>query len=65
MRIRVNGEWLELEARTVADVLEYFQLAGEKVAVELDGNVVERGDWGETALRDGAVLEIVQFVSGG
>lgn len=65
MRLRVNGNWVDLEVRTVAEVLEHFSLLGEKVAVELDGNVVDRTEWDKAEVRDGAVLEIVQFVSGG
>jgi len=65
MRIRVNGNWMELDAETVAAVLEHFSLTDKKVAVELDGVVVDRKNWADTAVRDGAVLEIVQFVSGG
>lgn len=65
MRIRVNGNWLDLEIGTVAEVLEHFSLLGEKVAVELDGNAIARNAWEQAEVRDGAVLEIVQFVSGG
>lgn len=65
MRIRVNGNWLDLEVGTVEEVLEHFSLTGQKVAVELDGNAIARNDWGRVEVRDGAVLEIVQFVSGG
>jgi thiamine biosynthesis protein ThiS len=56
---------MELDAETVAAVLEHFSLTDKKVAVELDGVVVDRKNWADTAVRDGAVLEIVQFVSGG
>jgi thiamine biosynthesis protein ThiS len=35
------------------------------VAVELDRKIVKRAEWDETMLRDGAQLEIVQFVGGG
>lgn len=65
MRIKVNGNWMDVEVGTVAELLEHFSLQGEKVAVELDGNVVARSAWEKAEIRDGAVLEIVQFVSGG
>jgi sulfur carrier protein len=65
MRIRVNGEWAQLEARTIADVLRHYGLEHKKVVVEADGTIVERARWGSTAVTDGMILEIVHFVGGG
>lgn len=65
LRIRVNGEWQELEVRTVADVLRRYGLEDKKVAVEANGTVIERPLWEATPAEDGMVLEIVHFVGGG
>ena len=46
-------------------LLEELALAGRRVAVELNGAIVPRSAWGETALREGDTLEIVHAIGGG
>jgi sulfur carrier protein len=68
MLITVNGERRELPAgATVASVVELFSAApeGRGVAVAVGGEVVPRGAWSQTALRDGAQIEVVAAVQGG
>ncbi len=35
------------------------------VAVELDGQIIPKGDYENTIVNDGAVIEVVRFVGGG
>ena len=66
MQVVVNGEYREINAgETVSGLLKSLELEPERVAVELDRKIVKRARWEETLLRDGAQLEIVQFVGGG
>jgi thiamine biosynthesis protein ThiS len=65
MRIRVNGEFVELEASTIADVLRHYRLEHTKVVVEVNGAIVGQESLAATAVEDGMVLEIVHFVAGG
>jgi thiamine biosynthesis protein ThiS len=66
VQVVVNGEQREINAgETVSGLLKSLELEPERVAVELDRKIVRRAHWGETLLRDGAQLEIVQFVGGG
>jgi thiamine biosynthesis protein ThiS len=66
VQVIVNGESREIAAEaTVSSLLKSLQLEPERVAVELDRRIVKRAQWDETLLRDGAQLEIVQFVGGG
>ena len=66
MKLRVNDQERELpEGTTVALLLERLALAAERVAVERNGAIVPRGDYGEARLAEGDSLEIVQFVGGG
>lgn len=65
MRCTINGEAVELEACTVADLLIARGLAGKRVAVECNGAIVPRSRHGETWLAAGDVLEIVVAVGGG
>jgi len=64
--LSVNGAEHRLEAETsVAGLLATLELAGKRVAVERNGEIVPRSQYGQTALADGDQLEIVVAVGGG
>ncbi len=64
--LTINGEARSLAApATVASLLEAMNLAGKRVAVERNGDIVPRGLHAATELADGARLEIVVAVGGG
>ena len=64
--LTINGEARALAApATVASLLEAMSLAGKRVAVERNGDIVPRGLHAATALADGDRLEIVVAVGGG
>ena len=63
--VKVNGEELAVAGLSVSELLERLGYAGGRVAVELNGDIVRRGDYGATVLRDGDVVEVVSFVGGG
>ena len=66
MRVELNGEPKELdEGATLSTLIEQLSLAPERVAVELNRDVVRRADWPATQLSDGDRVEIVHFVGGG
>ena len=66
MRILLNGDPHELPGRlTVAALLERLAIDPRLVAVELNRVVVKRERYGDTAIDDGAEVEIVAFVGGG
>ena len=66
MRICVNGSTKTYEAPLlVAELLRRMDLAGRKVAVERNGEIVPRGAHASTLLADGDRLEIVAAVGGG
>ena len=47
------------------DLIADLDLIGDRVAVELNGNIVPRTEWASTGLANGDRLEIVHFVGGG
>ena len=49
----------------VSELLAHMALAGKKIAVERNGEIVPRGAHGATLLADGDRLEIVVAVGGG
>ena len=68
MRIELNGEARELAgAPTLADAVRASGVDGEArgVAVALDGEVVPRGEWEATALREGQSVEVLAAIQGG
>ena len=66
MRIKLNGEPKELgEATTLAGLVEELSLVPERLAVELNGEVVRRADWPSVVLSEGDRVEVVHFVGGG
>ena len=66
MEITVNGESLALaEALTVATLLEARGLAGKRLAVERNGEIVPKSRHADTLLAGGDRIEIVVAVGGG
>ena len=66
MNITVNGELKELEKPINLDrLLELFSLPSQRIAVELNREVVRRKDWENVIVKDDDRIEIVHFVGGG
>ena len=66
MNITVNGEKKELESPVSLDrLLELFSLPSQRIAVELNREVVRRKDWPDTIINESDRIEIVHFVGGG
>jgi thiamine biosynthesis protein ThiS len=66
MQLVINGEVTEVPAAiSLAGLVEHLQLQGDRVAVELNRQIVRRDYWASTPLRDKDRLEIVHFVGGG
>ncbi len=67
MRLIVNGEEKEFAGGqlTLAALVEQLGMKGDRVAIELNRNIVSRDRWSDTSLHDGDRLEVVHFVGGG
>lgn len=64
--ILLNGEKREIPAEIKLNrLLDLFSLPKQRVAIELNGDVVSRVDWPTTALGEGDKIEVVHFVGGG
>ena len=50
---------------TLAALIESLGMKSDRVAVELNLDIVPRDRWTDTTLKDGDRLEIVHFVGGG
>lgn len=67
MTLTLNGSprKFESDTPTVATLLEALGLGGKPVVVELDREPVFPADYSNTAVKDGANVEIVTIAAGG
>ncbi len=66
MRIQVNGEGREVDDdSSLARLIDGLNLKAERLAVELNQQVVRSVDWETTQLHADDRVEIVHFVGGG
>ncbi len=66
MELIVNGEPKMLpEPLSVAALLGELGIAGHRIALELNGEILPRSEFGQTMLSSGDTLEIVQAIGGG
>jgi sulfur carrier protein len=66
IQVIVNGAAQRLEAQIdVASLLKKLDMAGKKVAVERNGEIVPKSAHAQTLIGDGDRLEIVVAVGGG
>jgi sulfur carrier protein len=67
MNIRVNGQDEPLDVATLAALLEekMVDTSQRGIAVALNGAIVPRAAWPQTALRPGDSIEIVRALQGG
>jgi sulfur carrier protein len=63
--VRINGEMLDKNGKSVSEVLSEMDISSQRVAVELNEVIVPKAKYDETILRDGDTVEVVRFVGGG
>lgn len=63
--VRINGEELDIAGKTLAEYLATTSYDPKRIAVERNGDIVPKAQYGETILTDGDSVEIVSFVGGG
>ena len=66
MRLKINGDEKDVtNVSTLVDLVQHLAMKSDRVAVELNREIVPRANWEATTLKDGDQLEIVHFVGGG
>ncbi len=66
MQVIINGETREVaEGLTLAGLVEQLGMRADRLAIELNRDIVPRDRWPATPLHNGDRLEIVHFVGGG
>jgi len=66
MTLQINGRPREFaDGITLSALVEQLDLKADRLAVELNLDIVSRSQWAVTTLKDCDKLEIVHFVGGG
>ena len=66
MKLQINGTDQDFGAPlSLQGLLAELGMKADRVAVELNRNIVPREQWANTTLNEGDRLEIVHFVGGG
>jgi sulfur carrier protein len=66
MRVVVNGNEKELApGSTIAAIVELLALAGKRMAVEVNEEVIPRSEHANYVLHEGDIVEVVHAVGGG
>jgi sulfur carrier protein len=66
VQVKLNGELRDLpDGSTIARAVAELTASPSGVAAAVNGDVVPRGSWDFTVLRDGDQVEVVTAVQGG
>lgn len=63
--IRINGVSIDKAELSLMQYLEENSILPQRIAVELNEKILPKSSYNETVLKDGDVVEIVNFVGGG
>ena len=66
MKLKINGIESEVdESITIFSLLENLNIEPARVAVEVNLKIIKRCNFNDHTLKEGDVIEIVNFVGGG
>lgn len=66
MKIFINGEGKEIPGEMrLSDLLSHFELPTQRIAIELNREVVRRKEWENISVKDADRIEVIHFVGGG
>jgi thiamine biosynthesis protein ThiS len=66
MKVFINGETREVpNAVNLSELLKNLSLPSERIAIELNKEVVRKRDWENVKVGDADKIEIIHFVGGG
>lgn len=63
--VTINGEKREADGLYVIEYLLEIGYCVDAVAVEVNGRIIAKEDFGKVRLADGDTVEVVRFVGGG
>ena len=63
--VKINGEERDVAGKTVAEYLATTSYDPKRIAIERNGEIIPKAQYGKTVLKDGDCVELVCFVGGG
>ncbi len=63
--IKINGETLDLNQIKLTEYLKANGYQADRIAIELNAEILPKAKYMECILHDGDLVEIVSFVGGG
>lgn len=63
--VKINGIRVNADGKTLGEYLAETNCNLQRVAAEINGEVIPKSEYEHTILSDGDSVEIVQFVGGG
>lgn len=63
--VKINGESLDIAGKTLEEYLKTTDYDSARIAIERNGEIVPKSQYGETTLAEGDCVEVVSFVGGG
>jgi sulfur carrier protein len=65
-KIQLNGNKLELKNKhSIFTLLKKYKMDNKKIAIELNGKIINRNKYKSTYVKDKDKIEIVHFIGGG
>tara|TARA_B100001564_G_C20657029_1_gene679705 strand:+ start:81 stop:284 length:204 start_codon:yes stop_codon:yes gene_type:complete len=65
-KIQLNGKKVTIKPKfTIRNLLKQFKLDDKKVAIELNGIIVQKSNYKKKYLKNNDKLEVVHFIGGG
>ena len=65
-KIQLNGRKVELSNKhSIVSLLKKYKINGKKIAVELNGKIINRNQFNSVYIKNNDKIEIVQFIGGG
>jgi thiamine biosynthesis protein ThiS len=66
LNITLNGEKKDVPDNiTIVCLLDFLKIQHQRVAVELNTEIVKKDKYGDTSIKEGDSLEVVSFMGGG
>ncbi|MBP3233097.1 MAG: sulfur carrier protein ThiS [Eubacterium sp.] len=63
--VKINGESYDYVGLSVAEMLERNGFSTDRIAVEINEEIVPKANYSSTVLKDEDTVEVVSFVGGG
>tara|TARA_B100000530_G_scaffold144029_1_gene90152 strand:+ start:102 stop:347 length:246 start_codon:yes stop_codon:yes gene_type:complete len=65
-KIQLNGKKISIHTNfSVRDLIKKYKLQEKKIAIELNGMILPKENYGKKKLKNNDKIEIVQFIGGG